>query len=282
MEGAPPLRGDPAGHPADGALQVGEHVAQPVAVVLRQVEGVALPVQLDAVPVGQLTGLADVGELVLADPGVGEVPGADAAALGHVIDVEEPLGMVLPQPGALVQLPELVGAGVVEVVVVHPHRDVDVHPELVSPLDHGLVHVLAGLEEAPHVLGVAHRPHRGVDPAGALPLALVDLRRPEGLVAADAPEHGVHLGALERTEHVVDELLRGLWMLPVGEAVAVPVEDDAVARRRGSGVHGEGRERIAARSGSVQPAGRAAAGSTRRRRGHPRRPAGDGDRRRGR
>ena len=241
VEGATPLGGDAVGHAADGALQVGEHVAQAVAVVLRQVEGVALPVQLDAVPVGQGAGLADVGELVLADLGVGEVPGADAAALGHVVDVQEPLGMVLPQPGALVQLPELPRTGVVEVVVVHPHGDVDVHPELVAALDHGLVHALAGLEEAPHVLGVAHGAHRGVDAAGALTFALVHLGRPEGLVAADAPEHGVHLRALERGVDVVHELLRRLRMLPVGEAVAVPVEDDAVTRRRGSRGHGEGR-----------------------------------------
>ena len=178
---------------------------------------------------------------MLADPGVGEVPGADAAALGNVVDVQEPLGMVLPQPGALVELLEFVGTGVVEVVVVHPHGDVDVHPELVPPLDHGLVHALAGLEEAPHVLGVAHGAHRGVDAAGALAFPLVHLGRPEGLVAADAPEHGVHLRALERSVHVVHELLRRLRMLAVGEAVAVPVEDDAVARGWGSRGHGEGR-----------------------------------------
>ena len=41
VEGAPPLGGDAVGHAADGALQVGEHVSQAVAVVLRQVEGVA-------------------------------------------------------------------------------------------------------------------------------------------------------------------------------------------------------------------------------------------------
>ena len=51
VEGPSAPLGDRVGEAAHGALQIGEGVAQTVGVLFGQVEGMALPVELDAVPV---------------------------------------------------------------------------------------------------------------------------------------------------------------------------------------------------------------------------------------
>ena len=140
--------------------------------------------------------------------------------------------MVLPKLRAPVQPLELLRARAVEVVVVHPHGDVDAHPQLVPSVDHRLKWILAPLEHAPHVLGVTLRPYRRVHAPLSVAEPLVHLRGPLGLVGADAPEHGVDLRTLQRPVDLLHEPVGRLRVLVVVQRRAVPVEDDPVVRGR--------------------------------------------------
>ena len=47
------------------SLQIRQHVSEPIGLILREMKGVSLPIQLHAVPIVVLTHLADVGNAVL-------------------------------------------------------------------------------------------------------------------------------------------------------------------------------------------------------------------------
>ena len=213
---------------ARGPLQVGEDVAQAEGVVVGQVEGVPLPVQLDAVPVVALADLADVVEAVAADLGDRHVPG-EGEPLGGAV-AQEPLGVAAPQLGQLrvVQGGQVGDLGAVEVVVVHAHRGVDLQPQAVAALDERRLRVLAALQHEADVLGVRQRPGPFVAPAVDVAELLQDVGGPARGVLADAPEQGAHLGLFQGRVHALQEGLHRLGDLVVPVRGPVPVVDDAV------------------------------------------------------
>jgi hypothetical protein len=91
------------------------------------VEGVALPVELDAVPVVTPADLFDVVEAALPDFGHGHVPRQGKPLRGAV--AEYPLRVLIAQgldAVSVVQSSQIVDLSTAEVVVVHAHRGVHV------------------------------------------------------------------------------------------------------------------------------------------------------------
>ena len=227
-EGSPALAADLVGAAARGPLQVGDDVAQAEGVVHGQVEGVALPVQLDPVPVVALADLADVVEAVAADLGDRHVPG-EGEPLGGA-RAEEPLGVAAPQLGQLgvMEGGQVGDLGAVEVVVVHAHRGVDLQAQAAAALDEGRLRVLAALEHAADVLGVGQGVGPFVAPAVDVAELLEGLGGPARGVLADAPEQGAHLGLFQGRVRALEEGLHRLGDLVVPVRGPVPVVDDAV------------------------------------------------------
>ena len=78
---------------SDGRLQVGQGIAQTVGVRCREVKPVALPVQFDTVPVGQVQGFGDVLQPVAANFWNGHIPGGGEPT-GGLIRSEAPVGVL--------------------------------------------------------------------------------------------------------------------------------------------------------------------------------------------
>ena len=230
MKGSAPLPPHLLGHAAQRPLQVGEGVAQPVGVVQGQVKGVPLPVQLDAVPVGQAADLGHVAQPVLPDLGDGEVPGG-REPLGGLARTQAPLRVVAPQLGQSPHLRtrHLGDLHAPEMVVVHSDGGIDLHPQLVASVDHGLVGVLAPFEHGPHPFAVAHGADAVVLAVHGVADHLHELGRPLGLMGAQAPEVGPHLGVLHGGVDLVQELFLRLREFRIVVGSAVPVVDDAVS-----------------------------------------------------
>ena len=175
---APP--GDGVADAAHLAVQVGEGVTQSPGVLLGQVEGVALPVELDAVPVGQLAGLGDAPQGVLPDLGHRHVPRRGRP--GRRPFAEDPLRVALAEGRQVGPLrrrhlfwlqrwgaARLVGP---EVVVVHADRGIHAEAQLAAPAHEPAVQVDSVVEHRPQAL----RPAHVADGEVAAPLRLADHR----------------------------------------------------------------------------------------------------------
>ena len=194
-----------------------------------------LPVQFDAVPVRQPADFGHVAQPVLPDLGDGEVPGG-REPLGGLARAQAPLRVVAPQlgqsphPGAR-HLGDLQAP---KVVVVHSDGGIDLHPQLVPPVHHRLVRVLAPLEHGPHPFAVAHGPDPVVDPVHGVTDHFHGLGGPLGLMSAQTPEVGPDLGVLHGGIDLVQKLVQRLGKFRVVVGGSVPVVDDAVSGRLGA------------------------------------------------
>ena len=164
MEGPSAPLGNCVGEAAHGALQIGKGVAQTVGVLFRQVEGVALPVEFDAVPVCQLAGFGDALQGVLADLRHCHVPRRGRPSWCPL--AEDPFRVALAERREMGSLcrchllwPQRLGSALgigPEVVVVHAHRGVHAEPHLVAAAHELAVQIDVGIEHRPQALGPAH------------------------------------------------------------------------------------------------------------------------------
>ena len=194
----------------------------------------ALPIELDAVPVVPLAQLADVVEAVAPHLGNRQVPGEGEPLRGAL--PEQPFRML---PAQLRQLPVVEGGqvgkpGAVEMVVVHAQRGVHGDAELVPPFDDRGLRILPALEHAADVLGVGVCGRAFVAAAGQVADHLEGIARPARRVLADAPEQGVGVGVDQGGVDRFEELLEALRDRGVPVRSAVPVVDEAVV---GGAVH---------------------------------------------
>ena len=191
----------------------------------------ALPVQLDSVPVGQLADLGDALQAEFPNLGDGEVPGG-REPLGSLAGAQAPLRVLLAQgsqsfDAGLGHVLELQAA---EVVVVHADGGVDMHSQLMTPLHQGGIGILALAQQFPDAFVVPHGPHRVVEAALGVARHFDGLGGPLGLVLAGAPEVSPHLGVLHGSVCLFHELLHRLRVLGVIVRGSVPVVDDRISR----------------------------------------------------
>ena len=99
VEGSAALLGQFVSHLPRRPHEVGEDVAQAIGIVGGEVEGVALPVEFDAVPGVVLAEFAQVLEAIFAHLGDGHIPRQGKPLLG--ILAEEPFGVIPAQLGQL-------------------------------------------------------------------------------------------------------------------------------------------------------------------------------------
>ena len=186
-------------------------------------EPVPLPVELDAVPIPAARHLLDVVEAVLPHFGHFEVPRQREPRRRLV--AEHPLGVLDPHPRQCVvphgrQVGRLCPA---EVVVVHPHRTVHLHPKLVAARDDLRLRVLASLDHAPDILVERVRLRVLIDPLVNVPDRLQRVALPSRRVLSHAPEVRPDLRLLHRSVDLVEKLLHRLGELRVPVRVPVPV-----------------------------------------------------------
>jgi len=158
----------------------------------------ALPVELDAVPVVDLADLLDVIVAALPDLGNRHVPGKREPFRGAV--PQQPFWVFGAQRFDAIgsqQRSQIVDLGAAKVVVVHPYRRVHVKPELVAALDQCLLRILAAVVHLADVF----RTGVGTGALVASTLSLADelqhFAGPARSLSATAPEQGVDLGIFE-------------------------------------------------------------------------------------
>ena len=186
-------------------------------------EAVSLPVELDAVPLPASRHLLDVPEAVLPHLRMLEVPGHREPRRRLV--AQHPFGMLDPHASKLgmSHRSEVGRLRAAEVVVVHPHRGVDLHAKLVAASDDLRLRVLPPRDHAPDVLVERVRLCALVHPPVYVPDGLQHVALPPGRVLPHAPEVRPDLRVLHRPVHLVEELLHRLRMLRVPVRVPVPV-----------------------------------------------------------
>ena len=222
------------GHAPDGALQIGERITQAVGFILGKVKGMALPVELDAVPVVDLADLLDVIVAALPDLGNRHVPGKREPFRGAV--PQQPFWVFGAQRFDAIgsqQRSQIADLGAAKVVVVHPYRRVHVKPELVAALDQCLLRILAAVVHLADVF----RTGVGTGALVASTLSLADelqhFAGPARSLSATAPEQGVDLGIFEGGVGLLEKSGHGLGCRRIPVWGAVPVVDDSVLRAFG-------------------------------------------------
>ena len=123
VKGPPSLLGNPVGLRPHGPHEIGQNVAQAVRVVGWQMKGVPLPIQFNAVPVGQAAGLNDALQEVGSHFGDRHIPRSRSPARCLLL-AQKPLGVLLPQRRQLspLQATQIPRAQIPEVIVVHAQR----------------------------------------------------------------------------------------------------------------------------------------------------------------
>ena len=170
-------------------------------------EPVPLPVELDAVPVPSTRHLLDVPEAVLPYLWMLEVPRQREPRSRLV--AEHPFRMLDPQARQL-RVPHRRQIGRLrpaEVVVVHPHRGVHLHPKLVPSRYDLRLRVLPARDHAPDVLMERVGLRALVHPPMHVPDRLQHVALPSGRVLPNAPEMRPDLRLLHRPVDLVEKLL---------------------------------------------------------------------------
>ena len=206
-------------------------------------EGVALPVNLNAVPVREHTRLPNAEQCVLPHLGNRHVPRRYRPSW-RVADAEHPLRVVLAELRELRSngLRHLLGrererlSGGVrpEVVVVHADGDVHVHAEIVPAAYHVSVQVFPAVEHCADALGPSELLDGAVGAFTWVDDGLQIVGGPSGLLRADTPEEGPDLRVLQRPVYLVEQVVDALGILRLAEERAVMIEHDAVVGRRRS------------------------------------------------
>ena len=119
----------------------------------------------------------------------------------------------------------------VEVVVVHPHGRIDVHPKFVASLDRRSLWIFPPFDHAQDVFCERIGMGVGVASAGAFANSLDDLAVVPSVVLAHGPEMRPYPGVFHGSVHGIQELLHRLGRFMVAVGRSVPVVDDSVVRR---------------------------------------------------
>ena len=227
----PPSLRQLVGHPTHRPLNVRYHIAKPIAVVVRQMEAVPLPVQLDAVPIPASSNLLHVLEPVLAYLRHLQIPRQRKPRRRLV--PKQPLGMLDPHSRKLAvpqgrQIGRLRAA---KVVVVHPHRRIDLHTQTAAALDDLCLRILAALDHGDDVLVEREGLRALIHPPVNVPNRLQNAALPSRGMLPHTPKMSANLRILHRRIDLLDELLHRLWILRVGVRVPVPVVYQSIVRR---------------------------------------------------
>ena len=137
--------------------------------IVWEVEGVALPVEFDAVPVGLLARFGNQVEDMRSHFGDGDIPRSGAPGRS-LFGSEDPFGMGLAQCGEFMTRGggQVGGAQIPEVVVVHADGGHDGNAEFSAAGDEGSVRVFAAFEEGADIFDVVQGAHRVVAPLGRI------------------------------------------------------------------------------------------------------------------